>query len=191
MMIRVTPLVEPEPLMHLLAHLRDSDRAEITASRGGVHPVEMALEIGKMMAFPRSLAWLFWQENGDPVACLGAFAMTPTCAGCWAFGTKAWSEALPTVTRHVHRIMIPALLESGFHRAECRALSSREDTRRWLTGLGWKEEAVLSGFGIRREDFSLFAWLADESANRFRQPPQQGELPLRGGGRRAGANGAV
>lgn len=188
-MARITEIV-PEPLVHVLMHLRDKDREEIAAVRGEISPGEIAIQLGKLSVLGQ--AWLFWDEDtGEPSACLGSYPMTPTCSGCWAFGTDRWDKVVATVTKHIHRIMIPALLKGGFHRAECRALASREDTRRWLTGLGWKAEAVLSGFGVRREDFTLFAWLADESANRFRQPPQQGELPFRDTGRRAGVDASL
>ena len=159
-------------------------------SRGKFMHLKVAMELCRLAVLHDG--WLFWNEDTkEPVAALGAYPMTPTCAGCWAFGTDGWDEAVRTVTKHIHRIMIPGLLKAGFHRAECRALAEREDTKRWLTGLGWKAEAVLSGFGVRREDFTLFAWTAHESATRFRQPPQQIELPLCGGGGRAGANGAL
>lgn len=153
--------ISPPPLVHILEHLRPDDLREIEAVRGELDPLKIAVELSKLAL--SSGAWLFWTEDTkEPVACLGSFAMTPTCVGCWAFGTTNWDKILLAVTKHVQRIMIPALLKAGFHRAECRALASREDSSRWLTGLGWKKEAVLSGFGVRREDFILFAWLADQ-----------------------------
>jgi hypothetical protein len=76
--------------------------------------------------------------------------------------------------------MVPALLEAGYHRAECRSLASRQDTRLWLTGLGWVEEAVLAEFGSRRENFVLYAWTASRALpkDHSEQHPGQGELPL-------------
>jgi hypothetical protein len=96
--------------------------------------------------------------------------MTPVVAGCWAFGTDGWPRVVKGVTRHVKRVMVPALLKEGFHRAECRALAKREDTKLWLTSLGWKAEAAMSEFGVRHEDFTLFAWLANEQSDHPSQP---------------------
>lgn len=169
------------PLTYVIANLRPEDRLEIEAVRGRpLDPERMAMELSRMTILGDG--WLFWnRRSGAPIAALGAYAMTPSCASCWAFGTEEWPYIVKSVTRHIRTIMIPRLLTAGFHRAECRALASREDTRRWLTGFGWRAEAVLSEFGIRREDFTLFAWLAadDEHSDHVREPTGQGELPLR------------
>lgn len=170
------------PLIHIIENLRPEDRREIEAVRGTpIDATRMAVELSRLTIMGDT-GWIFWNRtSGAPVAALGAYPMTAACAGCWAFGTQEWPYIVRTVTKHIRMIMIPRLLATGFHRAECRALASREDTRRWLTGFGWRAEAVLSEFGIRREDFTLFAWLAadDEHSDHVREPTAQGELPLR------------
>lgn len=157
--------VDPDPLQYILANLRPEDREEIEAVRGvGFDTLRLALQFCQLAATCEG--WIFWRgDTGEPCAVLGAYAMTPTCAGCWAFGTSSWPNVVRGVTRQARRVMVPALLRAGFHRAECRALAKREDTRLWLTSLGWRAEAVLSEFGSRREDFTLFAWLADEQSD--------------------------
>jgi hypothetical protein len=157
--------VDPDPLQYILANLRSEDREEIEAVRGvGFDALRLALQFCQLAATCEG--WIFWRgDTGEPSAVLGAYAMTPTCAGCWAFGTSSWPNVVRGVTRQARRVMVPALLRAGFHRAECRALAKREDTRLWLTSLGWRAEAVLSEFGSRREDFTLFAWLADEQSD--------------------------
>ena len=179
-MTKITGL-DPEPLEHILSHLRDIDKEEIEAVRGEAFDTwRMSLEICKLSTTPGGLGWLFWRtDTGEPSACLGAYGMTPKVAGCWAFGTDGWDRVVRSVTRQARRVMVPALLKAGFHRAECRALAKREDTRVWLTSLGWRAEAALSEFGIRHEDFTLFAWLADEQTDHTRQSRPAGELPLR------------
>ena len=98
----------------------------------------MSLELCKLSA--SGDAWLFWRgDTGEPAACLGSYAMTPKVAGCWAFGTDGWDRTVRSVTRHARRVMVPALLKAGFHRAECRALAKREDTKIWLTSLAGLE----------------------------------------------------
>jgi len=157
--------VSPTPLTHIINNLRAVDREEIEAVRGARFNVD---QMTKQLCFLSATgdAWIFWRtDTGEPTACLGAYAMTPAVAGCWAFGTDGWDRVVRGVTRHARKVMVPALLKAGFHRAECRALAKREDTRIWLTSLGWKAEAVLSEFGVRREDFVLFAWLADEQTD--------------------------
>ena len=163
-MSRITG-VDPDPLQYILANLRPEDREEIEAVRGvGFDALRLALQFCQLAATCEG--WIFWRgDTGEPCAVLGAYAMTPAVAGCWAFGTPGWPRVVKGVTRHIRSVMVPALLQSGFHRAECRALANRQDTRLWLTALGWKAEAVLSEFGIRREDFILFAWIADEQTD--------------------------
>jgi hypothetical protein len=159
----------PIPLNHILENLRPEDREEIEAVRGkGFDTTRVALQLCTLANTGEG--WLFWRgDTGEPVAVLGAYEMTPVVAGCWAFGTPGWEKVVRSVTRHIHRVMVPMLLRKGFHRAECRALASREDTKLWLTSLGWKAEAVLSEFGVRREDFILFAWIANEQ-DHLREP---------------------
>lgn len=168
-MSKITGL-NPYPLDHILKNLRAIDREEIEAVRGTpLDTFKIALQLCKLVETGEG--WLFWRtDTGEPVACLGAYAMTPAVAGCWAFGTDGWDHVVRGVTRHIRRVMVPTLLKAGFHRAECRALAKREDTRIWLTSLGWKAEAAMSEFGIRHEEFTLFAWLKNEQADHTGQP---------------------
>jgi hypothetical protein len=171
--------IAPEPLLHIVANLRPEDQEEIDAVRGvGFDQLRLALQFCQLAA--TCGAWIFWRgDTGEPAAVLGAYAMTPAVAGCWAFGTSSWPRVIGSVTRHARRVMVPALLQAGFHRAECRALLKREDTKLWLTSLGWKAEAVLSEFGVRHEDFTLFAWLADEQPDYAERPQIPRDVQLR------------
>lgn len=171
--------VMPDPLWHIVLNLRPADQAEMEAVHGiGFNPETLVDTVCRVAQ--RGMGWLFW-SNG-PVACLGAYPMTPTCASVWAFGTPGWRRVVLGMTRHVKRTMIPTLLKIGCHRAECRALTARQDTYKWLVALGAVPEAVLSEFGTRREDFTLFAWHADEQTHHLRRVAERGGVPLRNGG---------
>jgi hypothetical protein len=156
--------VAPDPLQYILANLRPEDKEEIEAIRGvGFDSMKLALQFCQLALTLDG--WIFWRGyTGEP------YAMPPAVSCCCAFGTASLPHVVRGGTRHARRVMVPALLKAGFHRAECRALAKREDTRIWLTSLGWKAEAALSEFGIRHEDFTLFAWLADEQTDHPRQP---------------------
>jgi hypothetical protein len=160
-----------EPLRHILENLRREDREEFNAARGPWEPHEIAKEIqGLQMLARQSYSYIAWcRDTGEPVAAWGAYAISPVSLIVWAFATPDWPRVVRAVTRHCLRIMIPALLKAGFHRAECRAIATRHDTYRWLTGLGFHAEAVLSGFGVRRENFILFAWTLDEIKTDFKE----------------------
>lgn len=161
--------IEPHSLHHILENLRPEDKEEIEAVRGeDFDRWRCALQLNQLAATLEG--WTFWRaDTGEPVSVLGAYEMTPVVAGCWAFGTTGWPYVVRGMTRHIRKTMIPLLLERGFHRAECRALAKRVDTRVWLTSLGWKAEAALSEFGVRHEEFTLFAWLKNEQADHLRQ----------------------
>jgi RimJ/RimL family protein N-acetyltransferase len=79
----------------------------------------------------------------------------------WGFGTDAYRDAAPAVTRHIKRDMIPTLVSQGVHRGQCVVHPNNHVSQRWLHALGFIREATLSGFGSRREDMLLYAWVAD------------------------------
>jgi hypothetical protein len=160
----------------MLLRLREQDKDELRATRGGFDPNQLAGEIfraGFKVWFVHQRRFRF-----TPIAAFGLYRMTPTCAGVFAFGTDDWPLVAKGMTRRILRDIIPRAPEWGLHRAECRALASRQDVRRWLTGLGWRAEAVLSEFGSRREDFILYAWTAPHEAHKDHQGEHQGVREL-------------
>lgn len=176
--MKITGLAQ-EPVRHIAENLRLDDLEELVAARGVLNRRMLAAEtiwIGN-----KGHGWIGWRDDtGEPVAVWGAYRMNAGTASCWAFGTPGWPHVVRGVTRHIKKIMIPTLLKAGFHRAECRALEKREDTRIWLTSLGWLAEAVLAEFGVRRENFVLYAWTASRAAPAHHiEDDRQGELPLR------------
>jgi hypothetical protein len=146
-----------EPLQHILENLREADRLEFEAT-----PMFASHEAhAKALAGLGQFAWVAYTNDGEPVFAIGAWGLWPGVCSLWSFGTERTPEVILPVTRHVMRFMIPKLLELGFHRGECRALASRTDMTKWFDLLGFKQEAVCSGFGSGREDFILYAWTAD------------------------------
>jgi RimJ/RimL family protein N-acetyltransferase len=78
------------------------------------------------------------------------------------FATERWPEVALGTTRWARRVLMPALIASGAHRAECRSLASNEASHRWLLRLGARAEARHAGYGKNREDFITFAWRRDD-----------------------------
>jgi hypothetical protein len=165
-----------ETLLLALCCLRPQDIAEIEAVRGKFVPSALASDL---MCASFKL-WFVYQApfRATPVAVFGLHRMTPTCAGVFAFGSTLWPLVVKGMTRRILRDIIPMAPKWGLHRAECRALASRQDVRRWLLGLGWRAEAVLSEFGTRREDFILYAWTAPHEAHPDNQGEHQGVREL-------------
>ena len=167
------------PLQHIAANLRLEDLEEFSAARGeGFDRTKLAEETAWVAR--EGLGWIAWRNDTDePVATWGAHKMNSGTVGVWAYGTPGWARTIRTETRHIRSVMVPALLKLGYHRAECRALASREDTRLWLTSLGFEREAVLAEFGTRHENFVLYAWTASRAAPADHIEDEESQLPLR------------
>ena len=151
-----------DPLQHVITHLRPLDRKELFATRGHDSPARAAQEI---MTYCAPFGVLFWHEE-EPVAAMGFFPMWPGVVSVWAFGSPRWPYVVRAMTRHAINEMVPKLLQNGIHRAECRSLSEREDSKRWLIALGARIEGHLEEFGRNREDFTLYAWSDRDTGHR-------------------------
>ena len=142
-----------DDLLYILDNLRERDRQEIYATRWDEDADALANELCAMGEF-RWAAYL----DGRPVAAIGAAPRWPGVWSVWAFGTDDWNKVILTLTRHVRDFMIPAIHYSGFHRADCLALETHEDARKWLTFLGGEQEEKLDNWGKNGENFVVYRW---------------------------------
>jgi hypothetical protein len=100
---------------------------------------------------------------GDyPVAVVGAREMWTGVWSVWAWGTEDWPSVSTTLTRHVRRTLIPALVARNAHRAECASWSCHTSAHRWLEYLGARREGTLHRYGRNQEDFIMFAWRLED-----------------------------
>jgi len=146
-----------DAVRHVVDHMRESDRIEISATTPNMDPEELTRRImlNADMVFVA-------RHDGVPASCWGLMPMWPGVGYAFCFGTDDWGSVLLAMTRHVRRFMVPLLLDTGFHRVETRSLATRQDVGRWLEIFGAEAEAVLRGSGARGEDFILYRWLSDE-----------------------------
>jgi len=151
-----------DALAYIVAHMREQDRIELAATSVNDSPDYLARNV---MAYA-VCAFITRDENGVPVTAWGLMPMWPGVGLAFAFGTDNWGRALLTMTRHVKRFMIPLVLDNGYHRIECRAMSGRADVGRWVAQFGARAEAVMRSSGRRGEDFTLYRWLSDEHRRR-------------------------
>jgi hypothetical protein len=140
-------------LTHITRNLRPRDKEELFATRFGDDPEAFASSIAQTGSFQ----WGVYLD-GVPVAAIGAMPRWPGVWSMWAFGTDDWPKVALTLTRHVRRFMIPALLRAGAHRADAAALATHTDARRWLEAVGAKPENVLDKYGRNGETFVLYVW---------------------------------
>ena len=163
--------IRPEDACYVIDQMRAIDREEIFASPGTRTELELLANVLDASHFSPSAegqVFTFFDDEGTPIALMGWKEYAPGNANVWCFGTDEWRKAILTMTKVVHRVIVPALLRTGVVRAECAALASRADTAKWLPMLGLLPEAVLAGFGRQREDFTLYVW-TPENVHSIRQ----------------------
>lgn len=151
--MRILPLTIAATVQVALA-MRAADRAEIFATRWSADAGELAVEVCALSKVGAVLA----DEQVAPIMAVGAIEIWPGVWSVWAFATDCFGEIAIGATRYVRRQMIPALLERGAHRAECRSAASHLAAHRWLELLGARIESRHAGFGKGGEDFVSFVW---------------------------------
>lgn len=147
----------------MVRNLRERDRRELSAVRFldlDTAAGESAL-IADVCGRYGDFKWCAIKD-GTPVALIGATPRLPGIWSLWAFGTDRWPEVVVTLSRHVKKFMIPAILAAGGKRGDCFAMETHEDARKWLTSLGAVEEAKLASWGKNGENFVCYAWLRSQ-----------------------------
>src|SRR3546814_12825662 len=89
--------------------------------------------------------------------------------GVWSvllFATDEFHKIRLSLTKHVKRVMIPALVEVGAHRAECHSMEGHAEAHAWLELLGAEREGVRPRFGKNGEDFECFSSSLARAAGR-------------------------
>jgi hypothetical protein len=138
--------------------MREADRREIYATRANEDAAALALDVVRYSRIGAVAA----AEDGAPVSAIGAVEGWPGVWQVWMFATDRWPEVALATTRWARRVLKPALLAAGAHRAECRSLAANRATHRWLESLGAQAEARHAGYGKAAEDFITFAWRRDD-----------------------------
>lgn len=135
-----------DDLIQIASELCDSDRTELALTRD---PDDYMLLAHDAWDSPYKKVVL---DNGEPVMAFGARQILDNSAAVWGFKTeKGWS-AVRTATKHITRVMIPALREMGVREAVCFVHPDNQASQRWLEHLGFRPKAILQGFGSRRGD---------------------------------------
>jgi len=141
--------------LYVCRHLRLQDRAEVLAT----HWSKDASDLAHPIAFSREpLAWCMHGIDGEPVCLLGANQLWPGMWAPWAMATPRFDEIGWAVTRFVKRTMIPAMVDLGFNRAECRTLETNTDAQRWLERLGAIRESENPRVGRDNQTFFTYVF---------------------------------
>ncbi len=160
----------PEGLMYVLTHLRAADKREFEAT---TFDGDFMLSGRQIFMLPGP-KWECHTPRGKPAVMGGFVSIWPGTGTLWMWGTPDWPEVRVEVSRFVTREVLPDL-DKTVHRIECRTIADNKDVIRWLKYLGFQQEAVNAQFGRGREDFLLFARLAN-APSRLEIPPKD-QLP--------------
>jgi len=145
-----------EDVRYITHRLRERDRHELFALRWDDCPEQLAQDVMTWGQF----AWVAGID--EPAAAIGASLISPNLWQVWAFGTDHWPEIALGLTRHVKKVMTPALLEAGMVRSECKSLDIHTDAHRWLEVLGAEKESESPNYGKNGETFFTYVWQRDK-----------------------------
>ena len=145
--------LDADAVTHVCVHMRDTDRAEIFATRYDDDAAAVAAATVALARFG-CVAW----SDDEPVAVACAMPLWPNVWSVGMYATERWPRVAGATTRWIKRRLIPDLIAAGAHRAECRSLATHAAAHRWLERLGAVREAALADCGRNRETFYLYAW---------------------------------
>lgn len=151
------PAIVPD-LHHVLPRMRPADRREVYAGRWTDDPADVVADLVALAPL-RLFLETFFARDGEPVALIGAHAISPGVADIMMVATDRWAEVSFRATRWAHREGKGRLTEAGIRRAQCRAHADHDVSIGWLQHLGMVAEGTATALGRDGEDFVLFAWL--------------------------------
>ena len=97
-------------------------------------------------------------SGGVPVATWGASPIRPGVVTVWMFATDRWPQVALTVTRHIRKELMPALIDAGYVRAECWSHANHHVAHKWLEILGAIREATVEDYGPNRVPYHCYSW---------------------------------
>lgn len=142
----------PQNVSHVVVNMRERDRLGNFALRWNDSVVDVVSD-----CLSSDFGWTVGVDQ-TPVACIGAVPVRPGVWAMYMFGTDRFGDVAKDLTRFVRRVMMPAMIAAGAHRAECAILDGHEAACRWSEFLGGEHEATLRGYGRGGEDYRLYVW---------------------------------
>lgn len=146
--------INEDDLDWVVRRMRRQDFHEVYANRWDDNPDALVRDLMLCGDF----GWVAGTDEGLPVAAFGAIPVWNGVWEVWMIATDNWPKVALGVHRFIKRVMIPALEQTGCHRAQCRALSTYTWSHKWLKSLGAYKESEMPHFGRNGECFYLFCW---------------------------------
>jgi hypothetical protein len=112
--------------------MRESDRAEIYATRWGEDPFDVA-----HFAMLSPFKFTYRDHAGALVAAFGALEPWPGVWSIWMFANDLWDERVGgRIVRFVRRLLRVEMKARNAHRLECRSLATHTEAHRFIRALG-------------------------------------------------------
>ncbi len=143
-------LLDQPAARHIAAHMRESDRVEVSAVAGD----DLVLWSDRITGLPGAAMMVL--AGGEPAAMGGAIMMGHH-AVTWFVATDRIAE--PAVRADVHRMALVVhreVAKEGVRRFTAQPMTSNEEAARWLKRLGYRHEGDHPGHGRRGESFSTW-----------------------------------
>jgi hypothetical protein len=139
----------------LVQNLSQRDYDEVMAVQFNEDPQPL---VDRIMV-SKGFTWLATLD-GRPVAVFGAMCLWPTHWSAFAFGTDEYKKVIISISRHVRRFCVPALINFGVRMVECYVAADYTQARNWISGMipGVQEECVIREFGKNGESFVMIVW---------------------------------
>ena len=74
------------------------------------------------------------------------------------FATDSWMDVGGSGTRHIVKVLRPAVIDSGAVRLDCWSMEGHDVAHRWLEMLGAVREASLEDYGSNRKTYFNYSW---------------------------------
>lgn len=146
--------INADDLHWVASRMRKLDQEEIYATRWS----DQADDLVRDIMAGGDFGFVAGDDNGLPIAAFGAVPVWEGVWEVWMFATDEWKRIAMDVTKFGHRTFFPALNEAGYHRLQCRSLSTHHVAHRWLESMGAHKESELPNYGRNGETFYLFCW---------------------------------
>jgi len=151
--MRATELY-PDGVQYVVHNMRAKDKEEIYATQWSDDP----WAFGNQVLRSGDFGFILHADDGEPVVCCGAVPMWNGVWSVWMFATDRFDEISMSVHRFARRVFFPSLDAAGWHRMECRSLSTHDVAHRWLEVLGAYKETETERYGKNGESFMVYCW---------------------------------
>jgi hypothetical protein len=163
-MVPMAHLVEIFPalygtVVYIARHMREHDAEEIYP-----HIWNPTAENLAALSCQSNLKFVALSD-GRPVAAWGAAERLPQVWNCWMFATDNWMQVALPVTRHIIKVVRPAVIDAGAVRLDCWSMEGHDVAHRWLEMLGAIREASLEDYGSNRKTYHNYSWTLSRLEN--------------------------